>query len=228
MEKPRIVLTLSRPVTDASRASHAYYRRALLGAGAEVIEVLPGEEPPRDFDGLVLSGGGDMDPVEYGEPDAGVDRETVDAQRDALERGLADTALASGRPILGICRGFQVLNVVMGGKLGQHVTGHREKDGPIVPHIVRPDPGSLLARACGTTSFSVNSRHHQVVSELADGLRVSATVGDAVEGVEARDGRWILGVQWHPERIGDPDLASGPAARLFAAFVREAARVPAR
>ena len=225
---PRILLTLSRPVSDRVRQSHEAYRQRLIDAGVTPLAIYPDDDPPETFDGLVLSGGGDIDPREYGQDDAGVERATVDGDRDAVERRLANAALAAGRPVLAICRGMQVLNWVYGGKLVQHVSGHRPKDGPMVPHVIRPDPGSLLAQICGTAPFQVNSRHHQVITETPAGLRATARVDDVVEAVEASDDRWVLGVQWHPETKGDLLLDEAPAARIFGSFVRASERIPAR
>lgn len=190
--------------------------------------VHPGDPVPTDFDGLLLSGGGDIHPHEYGGADAKVEWERVDTVRDELEKELIKAAIAKDRPVLGICRGFQMLTVVHGGKLVGHTEGHRPENGPIVDHKIRAVPGSLLAQICGTEEFSVNSRHHQVVKVLPPGLRATATVGEFVEALEATDGRWILGVQWHPETKGDALLGEAPAVGLFREFVRAAERVPAR
>lgn len=219
--KPRIALTLPRPDTTGKRAARKRYIDALEAAGAEVIPVDPGDALPTSFDGLCLSGGEDVDPGRYAsrpEPRLGV----VDLERDATEFDLLTIALAADVPVLGICRGFQVLNVAFGGTLVQHLDGH-EADAR-AKHEIAPSADSLLAKISESARFAVNSRHHQAVTdrELAPGLRASAHVGDLVEGLESTRHRFVVGVQWHPERVDEVDA---PAKRIFDAFVA-AAREP--
>lgn len=221
--RPRIAL--STPVPTSASDTYARYARALERAGASVVEVHPGDALPEDVDGICLSGGGDVDPRRYGEADAGVERATVSAPRDDLELALANLALERDLPLLAICRGFQVLNVAMHGTLVQDISGHRATDH--VTHRVTPAQGSRLAAACGDAPMTVNSRHHQAIrrQELAAGLVPTASVGDLVEAFESPAHRWIVGVQWHPERVGaDEEPVDEHAARIFAAFVAEAAR----
>lgn len=224
--RPRIVLTLALPDTEARRSARARYVAALERAGAEVIAVDADGAVPDELDGLCVSGGEDMDPRRYGEPDRGC--ETVSPERDALELALVATALERDLPILGICRGFQVLNVAFGGSLVQHVDGHRpEHPDGVVSHVATPAAGSRLARATSASPQRVNSRHHQAVTadRLGHGLVATVQVGELIEAFESDRHRWVVGVQWHPERTAevDPD-----AARIFGAFVRAAERVPAR
>jgi putative glutamine amidotransferase len=225
--RSRIALTLSRP-SALHEASHRRYRDALEQAGADVVVLHPGDPIPTDVDGLCLSGGGDIAADRYGDEDLAC--EDVDAERDALEIDVAGQALARDLPVLGICRGFQVLNVVRGGKLLQDVVGHRpeQREGLVEHHGVRVRAGSLLAAATGG-ELVVNSRHHQAVTEqtLGRDLLATAFVDDLVEAFEATDKRWVVGVQWHPERTSE---VSPEARRIFDAFVREAARTttPAR
>lgn len=219
--RPRIALTLPRPDSDGKRAARKRYIDALEAAGAEVIPVEPGAAPPDSFDGLCLSGGEDVDPARYGarpHPRLGV----VDRERDATEFALLTSALAADVPVLGICRGFQVLNVGLGGSLIQHLDGHEAE--AHAEHEIAPRPGTLLEEISGSAAFAVNSRHHQAVSdaELAPGLRASAYVGELVEGLESPDHRFVVGVQWHPERVAE---VGPPARRIFDAFVA-AAREP--
>lgn len=192
------------------------------------MDVFPTDPVRSDFDALLMSGGGDIDPAEYGELDDGVERSTVDSDRDRLERDMLKLALDRGVPVLGICRGFQVLNWRFGGKLKQDVRGHRDAEPPVDPHEIAASPGSLLARICGAEPFRVNSRHHQVVLSAPAGLRPVAYVGSYVEAVEAAGGRWILGVQWHPETKNDRLQDEEPARRIFDEFVKAAQLVPAR
>ena len=227
MARPRIALTT--PVAASASETYARYRLALELSGAEVVEVHPGDDLPKDIDGLCLSGGGDIAPSEYGRGDPdGVCRD-VDAARDRLELDLARPALERDVPVLGVCRGFQVLNVARGGTLVQDVAAHRATDH--VTHEVVPQPGSRLAEACGDAPIVVNSRHHQAVTdrELARGLVPTAYVGELVEAFESDAHRWVVGVQWHPERVrADEEPVDARAARIFDAFVREAARTPIR
>ena len=180
---------------------------------------------PDDVDGLLISGGGDVDPARYGQPNQGSHH--IDAARGALEFAAYERATELGVPVLGICRGFQVLNVAHGGKLLQDVAGH---EGPpagenwVNTHEgVSPAAGSLLAAATDGTPMKVNSRHHQAVTQdvLGEGLTATATVGDLVEAFESNDGRWLVGVQWHPERSAE---VSAGAPGIIDAFVAQAAQ----
>jgi len=226
---PRVVATLSvLNGSDLRRRSREQYLKALGDAGCDVIAVDSGTEVPREFDALCLCGGEDMEPSRYGAP---VDPKTepADAKRDALELALLATARERDLPVLGICRGFQVINVACGGALVQHVDGHREANGPIVPHVAEVAPGSKLAEACGTGPFSVNARHHQAVADrdLAPGLVATARIDGFVEAFEDPSRRWLVAVQWHPERSIDPDM-SAEGTKIFRAFVDAASRQPAR
>ena len=222
--KPRIVLTLARP-TERNRPFMARYRQALERAGAEVVEVYPGDPVPDEFDGLLLAGGGDIDPSRYGSGNEG--SVAIDEVRDEQELALARQAIESDLPVLGICRGFQVLNVVRGGKLVQDLPGHERPHDELVHHRdVRPLPGSRLEEVSGGQPLTVNSRHHQGVTAeiLGRGLVATAEVDGLIEAFEATDLRWLVGVQWHPERTNE---VSAEAASLIDAFVAEAAsRIP--
>jgi putative glutamine amidotransferase len=171
------------------------------------------------LDGLVLSGGADLDPSSYGaEPDP---RTTgARAERDRFEISLARGALERDLPVLGICRGMELLNVACGGSLVQHLPDaelHLHTPGQYADHDVRLELGSLAARAVGAERVSVRSHHHQGVAELGDGVVASgwAEPGETVEAIEIPDGRWALGVLWHTEE-------DRPSAVLAA--VTEAAR----
>jgi putative glutamine amidotransferase len=226
---PRVVATLSVPNgSELRRRSREHYLKALRDAGFDVIAVDAGDAVPDAFDALCLSGGEDIEPARYGAA-ADPKTETIDSARDALELGLIATARERDVPVLGICRGLQVINVAYGGSLLQHVDGHREANGPIAPHIAVAAPGSKLAAACGTAPFSVNARHHQAVarSGLAPGLVPTTLIDDVVEAFEDQSQRWLVAVQWHPERSADPDM-SAAGTRIFGAFADAAARQPAR
>jgi putative glutamine amidotransferase len=223
--RPRIALTLASP-NAFHGASHQRYRDALERAGADLVVLHPGDAVPDDLDGLCLSGGGDIESARYGE--ANVACADVDTDRDALEIAIAKTAIERDLPVLGICRGFQILNVVREGSLVQDVPGHRpeEREGLVEHRDVRVRPGSRLAQATGGAPLTVNSRHHQAVTKdtLGRGLVATVVVDDLIEAFELADRRWVVGVQWHPERTTE---VSPEARRIFDAFVQEAARTTA-
>ncbi len=184
------------------------------------------------LDGLLLTGGTDLDPGHYGEkpiPELGV---TL-PEWDTLEMSLLRSALHRGVPIFGICRGMQILNVALGGtlyqdvpsQLGADVLDHWQQEPKCQPtHEVEVLDGSYLAEITDRQTVEVNSYHHQGIKGLADTLAVTARSTDGViEAVESRDfsERWLMGVQWHPEGMGD----TSPAQRdLFEAHVRAAER----
>ncbi len=157
-------------------------------------------------DALVLSGGADLDPALFGahpEPELG----SVDERRDAFELALYRAFRAANKPVLGVCRGLQVINVAEGGTLHQHVpavTGawqHDQRDISGAPlHPVTLTSGSRLAGIFGTLEIRTNSYHHQAIDQLGPDLRAVAHSGDGlIEAVEERSGSFVLGVQWHPE-----------------------------
>lgn len=166
-------------------------------------------------EGLLIAGGGDVDPASYGEPCRG--STGTDPAADASEIALARVARARGVPTLGICRGMQIVNVAFGGTLHQDIgvpgTLHEPiSDDPDVVlaarHPVRIDGGSALASVFGAGERSVNTIHHQAIDRLAAGFAVTARAPDGViEGVEADDGWDYLGVQWHPEKLHGADAA---------------------
>ncbi|GGN17883.1 gamma-glutamyl-gamma-aminobutyrate hydrolase family protein [Streptomyces fuscichromogenes] len=182
----------------------AGYPRLVQRAGG-LAAMLPPDAPEHAaatvarLDGLVIAGGPDVEPVRYGaEPDP---RTGPPARaRDAWELALIDAALAAGVPLLGICRGLQLLNVALGGTLVQHVDGHAEVPGVFGSHSVKPVPGTRYA-ATVPEETSVPTFHHQAVDRLGTGLLPSAYAADGtVEAVELPAERgWVLGVQWHPE-----------------------------
>jgi putative glutamine amidotransferase len=199
------------------------YARAIHGAGGMMAMLPPdrrASEDPRELldhlDALVLGGGADVDPETHGaEPHP----ETVgtNPDRDRFEIALARGALERGIPLLGVCRGMQVLNVACGGTLDQHIPErlgheiHRPIPGSWAEHEVRLEPGSLAAEAAGGERLTVKSHHHQGVDRIAEGLTASAWATDdgAVEAIESRDGAFLLGVLWHPEE--DPEDRVIPA-----------------
>jgi len=173
-------------------------------------------------DGLLLPGGVDLVPDRYGEPPH--PSTETDPALDRLEQELLIPLLADDRPVLAICRGFQALNVALGGSLVQDLASlrpgpvdhHPDRGRTHIAHRLRVEPGSELAAALGATDVAVNSLHHQGIARLASNLRATAWADDdLVEGVEMPDRRFVLGVQFHPEELWQ---LSAPMARLFGAF----------
>ena len=179
------------------------YPRLVQRAGG-LAAMLPPDDPEHAaaavarLDGLVVAGGPDVEPVRYGaEPDPRTGRPA--RARDAWELALIDAALAAGIPLLGICRGMQLLNVALGGTLVQHIDGHAEVVGVFGHHPVKPVPGTLYADVVPEET-SVPTYHHQATDRLGAGLVPSAYAADGtVEAVELPSADWVLGVQWHPE-----------------------------
>jgi putative glutamine amidotransferase len=201
----------------------ASYVRAVTRAGGVPLLVPPGaayEETLESVDGLIFSGGSDLDPELYGEQ-AHPETDGWVRERDDFELGLMQAALARDVPLLAICRGSQVLNVALGGDLEQHVPDrvqtnvHKETPGVFADHDVTVLPGTRLASILGDRN-DVKSHHHQGYGELGSGLREAARAPDGtIEALEDPTRRFTLGVLWHPEE--GEDLA------LFEALVHEAA-----
>jgi putative glutamine amidotransferase len=208
------------------------YTDSLVAAGATPI-LLPSieldhiEEVIAAIDGLVITGGGDIDPSRYGA--VNTDSAEIDGRRDAWELALVHAARLGGTPLLGICRGCQVLNVAMGGTLHQHLWGSESH-----PDLWNEDRTKLangehdvelsgvLADIYAGDTRTVNSLHHQSIDRLGDCLEVLATAPDGhVEGIGATDGWHALAVQWHPERLATD-------ATLFTWITQRAAEYQAR
>ncbi|MHA1107476.1 MAG: gamma-glutamyl-gamma-aminobutyrate hydrolase family protein [Alphaproteobacteria bacterium] len=179
------------------------------------------------IDGLIVTGGAfDVDPALFGANERH-DSVTTKDRRTAFEMAVTKGAIARDMPVLGICGGQQLLNVALGGTLIQHIPdeiedalAHEQPNPRDEPgHAVRITPGTLLHRITGTEEMQVNSAHHQAVLAVADGTLIDAVAPDGViEGIEAKDRRFCLGVQWHPEFAIDPGDE-----KIFAALI-EAAR----
>jgi putative glutamine amidotransferase len=205
------------------------YSRAIHGAGG-MIALLPPDRVAEDepdellgrIDGLVLGGGADIDPETQG---VEAHAETVgwNPDRDRFEIALAGRAVERGIPLLGVCRGMQIINVAFGGSLDQHIPDrlgheiHRPVPGSWAEHDVRLEPGSLAATAAGTDHLTVKSHHHQGVDRIAGDLAASAwaTDDESVEAIESADGDFVLGVLWHPEE--------DPADQLIPTLIERAA-----
>lgn len=193
------------------------YLAALRGVGLDPVGTIALVDPA-DFGGLVLPGGGDIDPALYGAENEG--SRDIDRALDEAQLALADAFLRAGKPVLGICKGQQILNVYFGGGLVQHLATaplHRQERDAV--HACESLPGAVLERLYGRR-YPVNSMHHQGVGRLGEGLRAAAFAPDgAVEAIE-HDSLPVLGVQWHPERMcfakARPDTVDG--AEIFRYF----------
>lgn len=221
----RVVIAMPRMSTDPEpTVAQSKYMESLAraGAGMRWVELNDPEQAVQDAltcDGLLLPGGGDMDPKFYGQeriPACG----EPNLLRDAAEPLLLRAFLAADKPVLGICRGIQVMNAVLGGDLYQDIkpfehlphNGHWAK-----VHTVTVRRGTLLSRILGQGTVLVNSQHHQAVDRVAPGFTLAALSEDGiVEAIEKPDAGFCLGVQWHPEWLSDADPAMQS---LFDAFV---------
>lgn len=212
-----------------------YYAQAVQAAGGMPV-LLPFLEREEDLeyyhrllDGLILSGGGDVDPIYFGEepvPELG----EICPERDRFELGLAKLFLTAPKPVLAICRGMQVLNIAAGGTLCQHLevkpglVKHRQHAPKWYPtHDIEISPGSKLFDLLGgCQTIRVNSFHHQAIGKVAPGFKVNAWAKDGViEGLERENGDFCLGVQWHPECMWEKDQSQ---LELFKALVAASQR----
>lgn len=221
----RVVIAMPRMSTDPEpTVAQSKYIESLAraGAGMRWVELSDPEQAMQDAltcDGLLLPGGGDMDPKFYGQariPACG----EPNLLRDAAEPLLLRAFLAADKPVLGICRGIQVMNAVLGGDLYQDIKPFEHlphNDHWAKVHTVTVRRGTLLSRILGQDTVLVNSQHHQAVDRVAPGFTLAALSEDGiVEAIEKPDARFCLGVQWHPEWLSDADPAMQG---LFDAFV---------
>jgi putative glutamine amidotransferase len=217
--------------------NHRYYTALASVGAAPVMVPLLVRDPAAlrgiydALDGVFIAGGVDVDPASYDEPRAASCGRT-DPDRDAVEIRFARWARADGKPLFGVCRGLQIMNVAAGGSLHQDCeeffegaikhdyfpnAGHARD---YLAHTVRVEPGTRLHGILGAATVHVNSMHHQGLDRIADGLVVSATAPDSlIEALEAPDHPFALGVQWHPEMLVESDPGTR---RLFEAFVAAA------
>ena len=216
------------------RGKNRYYAEAVRRAGGEPVELsLSDSERLRavlpTLDGFVLPGSpADVAPEEYGRSNTGKS-EPADPPREQTDRAILDHAFAERKPVLAICYGWQILNVYLGGTLIQDLQSetatklpHRRKDLMPEPpddprHPAQFEPGSRLAALAATSEAVVNSSHHQSVLDSGRGLKITGWASDGiVESVEwTGDGNWVVGVQWHPERMKSDALAQ----KLFTELV---------
>lgn len=221
----RVVIAMPRMSTDPEpTVAQSKYIESLARAGAKMrwVELSDPEQAVQDAltcDGLLLPGGGDMDPKFYGQeriPACG----EPNLLRDTAEPLLLRAFLAADKPVLGICRGIQVMNAVLGGDLYQDIKPFEQlphNDHWTKVHTVTVRRGTLLSRILGQDTVLVNSQHHQAVDRVAPGFTLAALSEDGiVEAIEKPDARFCLGVQWHPEWLSDADPAMQG---LFDAFV---------
>ena len=221
----RVVIAMPRMSTDPEpTVAQSKYIESLARAGARMrwVELSDPEQAVQDAltcDGLLLPGGGDMDPKFYGQariPACG----EPNLLRDAAEPLLLRAFLAADKPVLGICRGIQVMNAVLGGDLYQDIKPFEHlphNDHWAKVHTVTVRRGTLLSRILGQDTVLVISQHHQAVDRVAPGFTLAALSEDGiVEAIEKPDARFCLGVQWHPEWLSDADPAMQG---LFDAFV---------
>lgn len=221
----RVVIAMPRMSTDPEpTVAQSKYIESLAraGAGMRWVELSDPEQAVQDAltcDGLLLPGGGDMDPKFYGQeriPACG----EPNLLRDAAEPLLLRAFLAADKPVLGICRGIQVMNAVLGGDLYQDIKPFEHlphNDHWAKVHTITVRRGTLLSRILGQDTVLVNSQHHQAVDRVAPGFTLAALSEDGiVEAIEKPDARFCLGVQWHPEWLSDADPAMQG---LFDAFV---------
>jgi len=213
---------------DTLQTLSSFYTDSVVAAGLTPV-IFPAALDPSEadrlaagVDGIILSGGDDVDPASYGAEDT--DSKRYHPEVDRFETALIEAARAQGKPLLAICRGLQVLNVALGGTLSQEVTskggvhdliGDNHEELNSRRHVIGFEEGSILAGLYGSGEAKVNTLHHQGVADLAPGLVVEARSDDGLVEAARYDGEWwALGVQWHPERL------DGEHQKLFAAFKR--------
>ncbi len=233
MRKPLIGLTPAHDMESGDVKARPTYMRALKAAGAiPVVMPLDASEEDlkqlsQDLDGFLFTGGPDVHPFLFGE-ETQAHCGNVSPARDQMEISLLPMIMELRKPVLGICRGIQVLNIALGGNIWQDIPSQVTRDFPLAHsqpfsydmpcHTVALTEGSLLARISESSSIKVNSMHHQAVKDLAPGLIASAYSTDyLIEALEMPDYPFFIGVQWHPEYLWEKNKE---AFRLFQTFVK--------
>lgn len=215
------------------RALLSYCRAVAIADGVPLV--LPFMDDPAPYaqtlDAWLIAGGKDLPPEEYGESPC-PETQPISDLRHSFEKRLWKYFLPTGKPILGICYGCQFVNVQLGGSLYQHIPAalpaahpHSGGQGQPLLHSISVETDSRLGEACGLPRFDSSSSHHQAINRVAPNLRITARAEDGViEGVESLDGRWLVGVQWHPERT----LESPATIGLMRSFVGAASQAGTR
>jgi putative glutamine amidotransferase len=230
--QPIIAITTKREVIGQPHITiWEYYIQSVIRAGGIPILIpsLINNDQLRQLasiaDGILISGGGDIDPIIF----KGQEHNKVygiDEERDRVELELVKLAATRSIPLLGICRGLQVINIAMGGTLFTDIADqfsksikHSNKSFTKIIHDVKVDPGSLLNSIVEQATLKVNSLHHQGINRLGSGLSVSAVAGDGLtEGIENSEKEFFMGVQWHPEAMTEDPAAIA----LFSSFINAA------
>lgn len=227
---PGKLTTDAKGVRGDSFSTGRLYSQAIARAGGVALQVPPvaqsiesADELVSRFDGVIIQGGGDIDPSLYGQVQLSTKIYGISAEHDALELAIVRAAIDQNKPVLAICRGMQILNVALGGTLHQDL-GEVLDDGEThwnTYHEIVLTADSRVARAMKTTSPKrSHSFHHQALDKVANDLRVTGRAADnTVEAVEHASAKWIVGVQWHPE----DDASTEPdQQKLFDGFIEAA------
>lgn len=232
MMKPVIGITTALGENERQVLSNTYVKAVLHAGGLPIILPVGTEQDVKQFagliDGLLLTGGGDIDPTVFGEePHQRLG--DVEPARDIVELEIFREVLALNKPILGVCRGLQIMNIALGGNMYQDI--YAQKEGELLQHIqkaptshashfVQVEKGSLLASIAKTPQIKVNSYHHQAVKDVPAPLKVSGVASDGViEAIESTAHHFVLGVQWHPEALAQKeDIVSR---QIFDEFIRK-------
>lgn len=214
--------TMNRPYVDAVEKAGGFVLAVARPKDDETLDAIIALA-----DGLLLMGGHDIDPSFYGEENR--DCKNIDPERDAVEFALLRRAVAKGIPVLGICRGFQMINVCFGGALYQDIQKElpgavlhdcHYLEGVLAPrqHLCHPTalvPDSQLAHMLGVQEFQVNSLHHQGVKKVAEGFRAVGQSPDGlIEAIESTSHPFVIGIEWHPEELSDEG-----SQKIFRAFI---------